>query len=470
MTALVVLGMHRSGTSCLAGMLCATGAVAAGATLRNWDNARGHFESLATVRLNEAVLARSGGHWLEVPARVRWTEEQAQERDRLLGQSIEGRAPLLKDPRTLPCLAFWRASALPFRSLGIVRHPLAVARSLASWRGLPLELGLELWTAHNRILAADQELHGYPLLDFEQPVAAFREALVSACERLGLSLEGAARRTAFEEAYEERLVHHDGADASGLAGLEEAAALYRTLARRAGSRDEGPVRRPHPRTALEAFEQRLAAGDGEGALDAALAALEAAADPAAVAVPVVAALLRVRARGAAEAFLAHADTVLEPALARLLTGKVHLAFGDARAALPHLVAACAVPEPLHQARRLLPLALRQAGRKAEAREALRTLAAHALYPHGPLAWLAEWTRSDGDPRAALERMRAAIEAAPPHRRGRLRTRHATWLVELGEPDGARAELRLALEEDPTYPRARLALERLEADPHRVEGR
>src|SRR5690348_5410707 len=121
--------MHRSGTSCLAGMLAAGGVASAGNAIRNWDNARGHHEMLDVVRLNEAVLAHSGGHYLSPPAVVTWTDEHAAARDHLLATPVDGHAPLLKDPRTLLVLPFWRASAVPFQAVGIVRHPLAVARS-----------------------------------------------------------------------------------------------------------------------------------------------------------------------------------------------------------------------------------------------------------------------------------------------------------------------------------------------------
>jgi NAD(P)-dependent dehydrogenase (short-subunit alcohol dehydrogenase family) len=45
----------------------------AGEAVRNWDNARGHHEMLDLVRLNERVLAHSGGHWLSPPSEVQWT-------------------------------------------------------------------------------------------------------------------------------------------------------------------------------------------------------------------------------------------------------------------------------------------------------------------------------------------------------------------------------------------------------------
>ncbi|MBA3457749.1 MAG: hypothetical protein H0T42_32000 [Deltaproteobacteria bacterium] len=86
------------------------------------------------VRLNEAVLVYSGGHWLSPPAELRWTDEHAAARDRLLRARIDSRPTLLKDPRTLLALEFWRASPVPFHVIGIVRYPLAVARSLARSR------------------------------------------------------------------------------------------------------------------------------------------------------------------------------------------------------------------------------------------------------------------------------------------------------------------------------------------------
>ncbi len=449
--------MHRSGTSCLAGMLGAAGVAAAGPAVRNWDNARGHFEALALVRLNEAVLATSGGHWLAPPAEVKWTPEQAAERERLLGQPIEGRAALLKDPRSLLCLPFWRASPTPFRVLAIVRHPLAVARSLAAWRAIPLAEGLALWSAHARLLLADQEAHGYPLLDFERTKEEFVSALVEACGVHGVELDAAA----LAGAYEERLVHHDTRDAPREPGLDEAEALFAALTRRTGSSTPTRARTSYPNEPMERFERALAARNGAQALAAARAALAHSADAGAIAVPIVAALLRVRALDSAQEFLRTTGPKLEKGLAELLRGKVLLARGEASAAVRALTNACAVPEPYYQARRLLPHALRQAGRQAEAYRLLAELVPDTLHPEGPLSLLGEWAWNDGDRSAACEHMRAAIASAPPHRRGRMRTRLAEWLLASAGPEPARAELRLALEEDPAYPRARDELARLE---------
>jgi hypothetical protein len=174
--------------------------------------------------------------------------------------------------------------------------------------------------------------------------------------------------------------------------------------------------------------------------------------------------VRRRAHAEALAVLTEHGARLGGGLADLLRAKVLLAAGETAAALGAIEAACAVPRPAFQARALLPPALRAAGRHADARAALARLAAEALYPHGPLATLAEWSRLDGDPAAALAGMARAIEAAPPHRRGRLRTRRAEWLLADGEPDAARAELVAASREDPGYARSREVLAGLQAAP------
>lgn len=451
--------MHRSGTSCLAGMLAAGGLASAGEAVRNWDNARGHHEMLDVVRLDEAVLAYSGGHWLSPPAEVRWTAEHADIRDRLLRSRIGEHPALLKDPRMLLLLPFWRASRVPFHVIGIVRHPLAVARSLESWRGMPLAEGVALWTAHNRALAEDHARYGYPLVDFERPKPDVVAAVTAACA----SFAPAVDETALAAAYEEQLVHHDDGDAPQLPGLAEAIALYRQLAARSVAPPQSPPRvdasapgrrAAFPRAQLAELERLLGERAIASATQHARTALASVADAAAVLVPVVTSLVRHRAYDEARALIEEHAARLDDGLADLLHGKVLLAADDATAAVSHLERACAVPRPFFQARQLLPHALRKARRHAEARAAMHEVARVALYPHGPLATLAEWSWLDGDAHAALDEMARAIAAAPPHRRGRLRTRRAEWLLSQGDREAARHELAQAIDEDPGYARSR----------------
>ena len=450
--AVVVLGMHRSGTSCLAGMLDAGGLASSGSAIRNWDNARGHFEMLDAVRLNDAVLAHSGGHWLAPPGAIRWTAEHAAARDRLLAMHFDKRPALIKDPRTLLVLPFWRASPVPFHSIGIVRHPLAVARSLESWRSTPIADGVRLWIAHNVALLADRAAHDYALVDFDAP----REAMIAHALAAARAFTPRFDETAFADAYEDRLVHHDGApdplDAAD--DLQEALALHGRLV---GSTTT--TTRTYPRTAMHAFAARLAAGELAAAVMHARDALAAIGDGSAVLVPVVTALVRQRAFAEARALIDEQSARLDPGMADLLRAKVLLGANDPAAAVTHLAAAIAVPRPVHQARHLLPEALRRAGRHAEARAAIERVVDEALYPHGPLSTLAEWSWSDGEHARAIDEMARAIATAPLHRRGRLRTRRAEWLLARGDALAARGELERAIADDPGYSRSREVLAR-----------
>lgn len=451
-SAIVVLGMHRSGTSCLAGMLAAAGLASAGEAVRNWDNARGHHEMLDAIRLNEEVLAHSGGHWLSPPAVVRWTEAHAEARDQLLRARIDGRPALIKDPRTLLVLPFWRASSVAFRTIGIIRHPLAVARSLEAWREMPLAAGLALWLAHNRVLETDRARHRYALFDFDAPASVVVEAVRAAFRD--------ADEAALAAAYEAQLVHHDASDAPVVAGLDDACALHTRLLATLDDVVRSRQHSPFPRAELTAFAQQLAARDLRSSLAHARAAVATVVDAAAVIVPVVTSMVRAHASVEALAMIDEHASRLDAGLAELLRGKVLLAAGDAATAVRHLETACAQPAPYFQARQLLPQALRAVGRHAEARAALEMVASQALYPHGPLSTLAEWSWLDGDLEAALARMQYAIDAAPLHRRGRLRARRAEWLIEHGDPHAARAELMQAVDDDPGYLRTRELLARM----------
>jgi hypothetical protein len=63
-TLVVVLGMHRSGTSSAAGALVRLGAAAPQHLIApNADNERGYWESPVIVDLNGAILAAGGSDW-----------------------------------------------------------------------------------------------------------------------------------------------------------------------------------------------------------------------------------------------------------------------------------------------------------------------------------------------------------------------------------------------------------------------
>src|SRR5512141_539121 len=140
---LVVLGMHRSGTSALTGALAKAGAVA-GAHLMppTSDNPEGYWECAPVVRLNDELLQRVGARWDSVVALpADWTSLPAVESLRSEAAAIvaaefgDARFAVLKDPRLCRLLPFWRdvfaEAGFTLSAALMVRRPMEVAASLA---------------------------------------------------------------------------------------------------------------------------------------------------------------------------------------------------------------------------------------------------------------------------------------------------------------------------------------------------
>src|SRR5690349_2140036 len=71
-----VLGMHRSGTSCLAGSLEQQGLFLGDVNTSAPWNKRGNRERFDVMNLQEDVLKGSGGSWEQPPSAVEWSPEQ----------------------------------------------------------------------------------------------------------------------------------------------------------------------------------------------------------------------------------------------------------------------------------------------------------------------------------------------------------------------------------------------------------
>jgi hypothetical protein len=172
-TAVLVLGMHRSGTSSLTALINRLGVtVGPEDELVQADkaNERGYWESSRLTDFQELLLRQLGGSWHSPPP----LEGSWQRSPRLLRQVGRGRRIFKriygdsdvwawKDPRTALTLPFWRRALRP-RVLAIVihRNPLEVARSLAARDHLSKEASLALWERYNRELIANAR--GFPAL------------------------------------------------------------------------------------------------------------------------------------------------------------------------------------------------------------------------------------------------------------------------------------------------------------------
>ncbi|HBO8103062.1 TPA: sulfotransferase [Pseudomonas aeruginosa] len=180
----VVLGMHRSGTSTVTRALQTVG-VSLGDRLMPADpgnNDKGFFEDLDIVNFNERLLSAVGHAWHSIcPLKgidVDRLCEQGylKEAIRLLRKKSQpGQIFGFKDPRTAKLLSFWlrvfQVGGFEARYVIAVRHPLSVADSLAKRDGLAPERSYLLWITHVltslRGTAEDSRI----LIDYDQFVA-----------------------------------------------------------------------------------------------------------------------------------------------------------------------------------------------------------------------------------------------------------------------------------------------------------
>lgn len=184
---LAVLGMHRSGTSCLTGLLEDAGIYLGEVSKWNPHNTKGNQEHNEIVELNNDVLAYNQGAWDRPPARACiWTEEMRARRDAIIAR-FRGHEPwAFKDPRTLLTLEGWREALPELVCVGTFRHPWSVARSLVTRGGIEFEQSLALWETYNQKLLALVESEGIPLVCYDLPAAAYLEAVRALLKRLGI--------------------------------------------------------------------------------------------------------------------------------------------------------------------------------------------------------------------------------------------------------------------------------------------
>jgi hypothetical protein len=153
---IVVLGMHRSGTSLvtgilhqLGGRLCQESDLLSGSEHGQLVN---YGESRSIVLFNESLLRAFGGDWAVPPTLESgwWASSQVGELARAAAGVFTRTHPqsgwLCKDPRFCLTLPFWRTWAIPdVRAVLVVRHPAEVAASLARRDGVGAGHAAWLW-------------------------------------------------------------------------------------------------------------------------------------------------------------------------------------------------------------------------------------------------------------------------------------------------------------------------------------
>jgi hypothetical protein len=196
--AIVVLGMHRSGTSALTGVVSACGAAGPKTLMGpSDDNARGYFESTPLSAAHDKVLVAAGSYWHDWRRfDLQWIHSKAAEQHRqnikaILTQEF-GDEPLIviKDPRVCRFVPF-TAAILNDMNVDLVailpvRNPLEVAYSLQRRDEFALSKSILLWLRH----VLDAEFYSRPLpryfLRYEEFLSDWRLYLGRAADKIGI--------------------------------------------------------------------------------------------------------------------------------------------------------------------------------------------------------------------------------------------------------------------------------------------
>ena len=194
-SAIIITGMHRSGTSCLAGSLQQNGLYLGKVYEHSTYNLKGNRENAQIMALNDSVLKTSGGSWDNLPEQISWTDEEAKKRDQIITGFVNKAEKKwgFKDPRALFTLPFWQEGLAEIQLVASLRHPLLVAKSLHK-RAIALNYGdkmtvikgLELWESYNKYLLSYVTEKEFPIISFDQPQASYLLAINILCQKVSL--------------------------------------------------------------------------------------------------------------------------------------------------------------------------------------------------------------------------------------------------------------------------------------------
>ncbi|WP_396595204.1 sulfotransferase family protein [Brevundimonas sp. R86498] len=263
--ALVVTGMHRSGTSAMARILSlAGGALPERVIQPGPDNPLGFWEPSEMVALSDEILAEVGSAWDDVfvhQAGPRAWDRPGSCIDRAEAMIMQNYAdrdlPVIKDPRSSVLARLWHQALVncgraPLYII-MVRHPLEVASSLNARDGFPISQGMLLWAAY--MLSVERDTRSCPRVFV--PYAGMLENPSGTLDRI-------------EAAFGISLPRRDLAETEIGAFLSQTHRHHRAEALPPAGREEGVVDRVHDWT-------RAAAAGSEpdpGAMDAAGQAME----------------------------------------------------------------------------------------------------------------------------------------------------------------------------------------------------
>lgn len=176
---IIVLGMHRSGTSLLTKVLEMSGAWLGekeDVSAKGPDNPTGFWEHGAVRSINQCLLEASGADWdsvlgfdlKKVPQSI--NQHLLDEAKEIVAHLQTHKVWAIKDPRLCLTLPWWQPIIGKVIVIYINRSPLDIARSLEVRNQMSCDTGIALWEYYSRCAAANSRDLPLIVVNYDQLV------------------------------------------------------------------------------------------------------------------------------------------------------------------------------------------------------------------------------------------------------------------------------------------------------------
>jgi hypothetical protein len=212
-----IIGMHRSGTSALGGVLESLGLTVGKSVMPpRPDNPKGFYENLALTELHDKFLKSIGSGW-DDPKPIVGKDFQGEAASRFQSKLLpllaeeygEGR-PLIKDPRICRLMPLWvpliKEHFTEAQFILPIRHPVAVAHSLVQRGEMTIGDSLKLWVVH--VIEGERSTREFPraFTTYDKLMRSPVETMLGLARSVGLPEDGVA--AAVSKQIDSRLRHH----------------------------------------------------------------------------------------------------------------------------------------------------------------------------------------------------------------------------------------------------------------------
>lgn len=196
--AIMVLGMHHSGTSVIARSLAVFNVYLGDDLMPSQpDHPSGFWEDNRITATNDRFLAAVGFSWRKPGLDCARMKEYSayQQTVRLIAHDVRTRfshVPLwgFKDPRTCRLIPLWKDVFRLLRTqcgyIIVVRHPHSVAESLRAKYGMRLDLGYKLWLEHMMAAVHETRRNRRVFVSYDRMLDNPRHELRREAKALGL--------------------------------------------------------------------------------------------------------------------------------------------------------------------------------------------------------------------------------------------------------------------------------------------